>query len=168
MDGVASASPCAAAREWWWSQIKKGYADYGIEVFWLDAAEPEQMGGSPPGSAWHAGSMERVGMMFPYYHSQTYFEGLTAMGASDGMMLSRSAWAGMQKHRAALWNGDTHSTFDFLKTAIAAGLGAQLSGIAWWTVRPAPASGRPPPAPSVGSGVFRVRRLIPRRSLAAA
>lgn len=138
-DGVCG-KPCRLydasnpdARAWWFSQIKEGYADYGIKVFWLDAAEPEQMHGSPAGSAWSVGSMQRVGMMFPYYHTQTYSEGLDRMGVKDGMLLSRSAWAGMSKHRAALWNGDTQSQFSYLKTAIQAGQSVQMSGIAWWT-----------------------------------
>ena len=71
--------------------------------------------------------------MYPWYHTQTYFDGMHAAGVNDGMMLSRSAWAGMSKNRAALWNGDTRSSFSFLKTAIQAGLSVQLSGIAWWT-----------------------------------
>jgi len=121
------------ARKFWWGEVKKGYYDYGIEIFWLDAAEPENMGGSPPGSTWSVGSMERVGMMYPYYHTQTYFEGMTADGSTDFMMLSRSAWAGMSKHHAALWNGDTHSQYKYLKTAVQAGQNVQLSGIAWWT-----------------------------------
>ncbi len=48
-------------------------------------------------------------------------------------MLTRSAWAGMQRWGAALWSGDTRSTFDSLKVSIQAGLNTQLSGIAWWT-----------------------------------
>jgi len=72
-------------------------------------------------------------MMFPWFHTKTYFDGMTAAGSTDFMMLSRSAWAGMSKHHAALWNGDTHSTFDYLKTAIQAAQNIQLSGIAWWT-----------------------------------
>jgi alpha-D-xyloside xylohydrolase len=138
-DGVCG-KPChlydasnPAARDWWWSLIKSGYFDYGIKSFWLDAAEPEQQNGSPEGSTWSVGSMQRVGMMYPWYHTKTYFDGMQAAGAKDGLMLSRSAWAGMSKHRAALWNGDTHSDFSFLSTAIQAGLSVQLSGIAWWT-----------------------------------
>ena len=123
-----------AARQWWWSMIKEGYADYGIKNFWLDAAEPEQMTGSPARSSFHVGSMQRYGMMFPWYHSLTYFEGLSAStDGADGIMLSRSAWAGMSKHRAALWNGDTRSQFSYLKQALTAGLNVQMSGIAWWT-----------------------------------
>ena len=49
-------------------------------------------------------------------------------------MLSRSAWAGMSRHAAALWSGDTQSTFDSLRVSVQAGLNTQLSGIAWWCV----------------------------------
>ena len=120
------------AREWWWGNVKEGYYDYGVELFWLDAAEPEQLGGSPPGSAFSIGSFEREGMLFPKYHTQTYSDGLTSAG-SDGMVLSRSAWAGMQSNRAILWNGDTYSTYAYLEKAVYAIQNVQLSGIAWWT-----------------------------------
>ena len=138
-DGVCG-KPCylydasnPEARAFWWSKVKAGYVDHGVELFWLDAAEPEQQNGSPPRSSWSVGSMQRVGMMYPYYHTQTYSEGLAASGLEDSLVLARSAWAGMQKHRAVLWNGDTHSTFDFLHTAITAMQNVQMSGIAWWT-----------------------------------
>ena len=68
-----------------------------------------------------------------YFHTQTYHDGMSAAGSTDHMMLSRSAWAGMSKHRAVLWNGDTSSTYAYLKTAIQAGQSVQMSGIAWWT-----------------------------------
>lgn len=49
------------------------------------------------------------------------------------MLLSRSAWAGVSKFGAAVWNGDTESKWSFLSAAIRSGLNIQLSGIAWWT-----------------------------------
>ena len=120
-------------RKWWWSQVKEGYFDYGIEIFWLDAAEPEQANGPPAGSSFQVGSFQANGMLFPYYHAKTYHEGLLAAGATEGMVLSRSAWAGMQKFRAALWNGDTSSEFSYLTKAIYAMQNIEMSGIAWWT-----------------------------------
>ena len=145
------------ARKWWWSEVKKGYFDYGIEVFWLDAAEPEQMNGSPPGSAFSTGSFDRAGMMFPYYHTQTYYDGMSAAGSKDFMMLSRSAWAGMQKHRAALWNGDTHSTWPFLKTAVQASILLVSTGRARASLTTALFG-----PPSVSIFVSKRQRHIPR------
>ena len=121
-----------AARKWWWGTMKQGYFDYGIENFWLDAAEPENLGGPPPGSTLSIGSFERHGLLFPKYHTQAYHEGLEAAG-SDGLVLARSAWAGVQKNRVVLWNGDTQSKWKYLRASLFASQNIQLSGIAWWT-----------------------------------
>jgi hypothetical protein len=79
------------------------------------------------------GSGQETGMMFPYFHTQTIHDGLVSEGESEVVMLTRSAWAGMQRWGAALWSGDTSSHWDSLKVSIPAGLNTQLSGIAWWT-----------------------------------
>lgn len=121
------------ARQYVWSQLKQGYYDYGIKVFWLDAAEPENIGGTPSTATFSVGSIEEVGMIFPLYHSQTIYEGMMSEGEKDVVILTRSAWAGMQRWGAAVWSGDTHSDFGTLQRSIAAGLNIQLSGIAWWT-----------------------------------
>ena len=60
-------------------------------------------------------------------------DGLASEGETEIMQLTRSAWAGMQRWGAALWSGDTASTFDSLKVSLPAGLNTQMSGIAWWT-----------------------------------
>ena len=76
----------------------------------------------------------KVGMMFPYWHTQSLHDGLRSAGVAEGdiIMLTRSAWAGMQRWGAALWSGDTSSNFNSLKVSVQAGLSVQLSGIAWW------------------------------------
>jgi hypothetical protein len=73
--------------------------------------------------------------MFPYWHTRAIHDGLMSAGEKPGdtIMLTRSAWAGMQRFGAALWSGDTKSRFSSLKVSIQAGLNTQLSGIAWWT-----------------------------------
>jgi hypothetical protein len=60
-------------------------------------------------------------------------DGLISEGEKDVVMLTRSAWAGMQRWGAALWSGDTSSHWPSLKVSIQAGLNTQLSGISWWT-----------------------------------
>eukprot|EP00118_Oscarella_pearsei_P028917 m.3257 g.3257 ORF g.3257 m.3257 type:complete len:665 (+) comp9197_c0_seq1:1041-3035(+) len=122
-----------AARQYVWSRIKSGYYDHGIKIFWLDAAEPENIGGTPSMAHFNTASFEQAGMMFPYYHSKMIHEGMMSEGEVDSLILTRSAWAGMQRWGAAVWSGDTHSDFDTLRRSIAAGLNIQLSGIAWWT-----------------------------------
>lgn len=76
-------------------------------------------------------------MMFPNWHTQAIYDGLISTkqrtGLDDVIMLPRSAWAGMSKYGAALWSGDTDSTWTSLQVSVTAGLNAQMSGIAWWT-----------------------------------
>jgi hypothetical protein len=77
---------------------------------------------------------------------------MSIAGESDVVMLTRSAWAGMQRWGAALWSGDTSSHFASLKVSVQAGLNTQLSGIAWWTT-------------DIGAGVWKNGRRFLRRFL---
>ena len=127
------------AREFVWSKLSSGYYKHGIKIFWLDAAEPEVSTADAIAAASSynnsQGLGQSVGMMFPYNHARTVHDGLVSEGEQDGeiILLTRAAWAGMQRWGAALWSGDTVSTFACLKTMIQAGLHTQMSGIAWWT-----------------------------------
>lgn len=127
----------APARDYIWSRVKAGYYDYGIKVYWLDASEPEisttDARKAAMTASYSVGSAQEVGMMFPYFHTRTFHDGLLGEGESSVVMLTRSAWAGMQRWGAALWSGDTSSHFSSLKVSIQAGLNVQMSGIAWWT-----------------------------------
>ena len=132
-----------AARALVWERVFDGYVRAGIDVFWLDASEPEVSTADAQAAAdagvYAAGAARDVGLLFPVWHTQTFYDGLVdAKGgpaAADGeiVMLTRSAWAGMSRHAAALWSGDTQSTFASLKASVPAALNAQLSGVAWWT-----------------------------------
>lgn len=51
-----------AARAYVWSQLKKNYYDYGIKIWWLDAAEPETFGGDPSPRVYSLGPDYQVGM----------------------------------------------------------------------------------------------------------
>jgi hypothetical protein len=70
-------------------------------------------------------------------------------------MLTRSAWAGMQRWGAALWSGDTSSHWGSLKVSVQAGLNTQLSGIAWWTTDIGGYSGGDPSSPEFRELIVR-------------
>ena len=138
--------PCAiydptqrSARQYIWSLLRAGYYQHGIKVFWLDGSEPEiSTTGAYQASRHYNNSLglgQQVGMMYPYFHTQMVHDGLISEGESSGeiMQLTRSGWAGMQRFGAALWSGDTASSWAVLKASIPAGLNTQMSGIAWWT-----------------------------------
>lgn len=54
-------------------------------------------------------------------------------------MLARSAWAGSQRYGAAVWSGDTQSTWDDFNQQFRAGLNMMMSGTTYWCVK-SPAS----------------------------
>ncbi|MER5478887.1 TIM-barrel domain-containing protein [Streptomyces sp. NPDC002734] len=121
------------AREFVWSRVKENYLDpYGITAFWLDACEPELKPGFPENLRYWAGPGLEVGNLYPAENSRAFHEGLLAAGEREVITLNRSAWAGSQRHGAALWSGDIGTDFATLRRQIAAGLNTSLSGIPWW------------------------------------
>ena len=46
--------------------------------------------------------------------------------------LHRNGYAGMQRFASFLWSGDVYSTWETLKTQVAIGINASLSGIPYW------------------------------------
>ena len=136
-------------RDFVFDMLHTGYIKYGIHNFWFDASEPESLGGvnhtvdgitfnnplgQPTGALFHAGSNEQVGMMFPWFHTKMVYEGLLKVNPDEvPLTLARSGWAGTQRWGASNWNGDLQATWTNFKKTIAAGLNAQLSGLAWWT-----------------------------------
>ncbi|MCE7080006.1 TIM-barrel domain-containing protein [Streptomyces sp. ST2-7A] len=120
------------AREFVWSRIRENYLDpYGIKAFWLDACEPELKPGFAGNHRYHAGPGLEVANLYPRENARAFHEGLTAAG-EETITLNRSAWAGSQRHGAALWSGDIGTDFATLRRQIAAGLNTALSGIPWW------------------------------------
>jgi alpha-D-xyloside xylohydrolase len=141
--------------------LDSGYFQHNISIFWLDASEPEISTGPARAAAFASeyskGSAYAAGMMYPYWHTQAVHDGLVSAGQQDGdiIMLTRSAWAGMQRFGAALWSGDTSSHWGSLKVSLAAGLNTQLSGIAWWTTDIGGYSGGNPSDPDFRQLVVR-------------
>jgi alpha-D-xyloside xylohydrolase len=121
------------ARAFHWARVREGYAAHGIRAFWLDANEPEMYPMHPENLRLHAGDGRDVANLYPLAHQEGYAEAFAAEGIEDALLLSRSGWAGTQRHPVVLWSGDVKSTFAALRLQVAAGLNVALSGISWWT-----------------------------------
>jgi alpha-D-xyloside xylohydrolase len=123
-----------AARDFVWGKVRDNYLrPYGIDVWWLDACEPEIRPGFPANLRYHAGPGLEVGNLYPRENARTFAEGMAAEGQPGTVSLVRSAWAGIQKYGAALWSGDIPATFESLRAQIRSGLNVAVSGIPWWT-----------------------------------
>jgi len=65
--------------------------------------------------------------------NRMYFEGQQLYRPNRRVFaLHRNGYAGMQRYAAFLWSGDIRSTWETLKTHIAVGINAGLSGIPYW------------------------------------
>lgn len=122
------------AREFIWEKCKKNYYDYGIDMFWLDNAEPDYAIYDYDNYRYALGCALEVSNVYPQKYTQAFCDGITKEGREKEMLhLVRSAWAGSQKQSALIWSGDVPSTFESLRDQISAGLNMGLAGIPWWT-----------------------------------
>lgn len=122
-----------AARAFHWDLVRRNYLDKGIRHFWLDACEPEMRPAHPENIRTALGNGAEMLCAYPLVHEAGYREGLTQVGAADGVLLCRSAWAGSQRHGVILWSGDVWSDWAWFRAQIPAGLHAGMAGMGWWT-----------------------------------
>lgn len=122
------------ARKYVWEQAKKNYLDLGVELFWLDEAEPEYSVYDFDNYRYHLGNVLEVGNIYPALYSRTFFDGLRSEGKTEVVNLVRCAWAGSQRYGALVWSGDIHSSFDSMRNQLSASLNMGLAGISWWTM----------------------------------
>lgn len=122
------------AREFIWEKCKKNYYDYGIDMFWLDNAEPDLAVYDYDNYRYHMGTALEVANIYPKLYAKAFTDGITAEGKADNMLhLVRCGWVGSQKYSTLIWSGDVPSTFESLQDQLAAGLNMGLAGIPWWT-----------------------------------
>ena len=121
------------ARAYFWEKAKKNYYDKGIQIFWLDEAEPEYSVYDFDNFRYHRGTDLEVGNIYPLEYARTFYEGMEKEGQKNIVNLLRCAWAGSQRYGALVWSGDIASSFDSMRNQMAAGLNMGLAGIPWWT-----------------------------------
>jgi len=119
-------------REYVWSKIKENYYDYGIHSFWLDEAEPEVHPQQFGHLHFYPGNGAQTAMLYPYYYVKMLYDGLTSVGETEVISLTRAAYPGSQKYGAAVWNGDIVSDWRALRQSVTSGLSMAMCGIPWW------------------------------------
>jgi len=121
------------ARKLIWREAKKNYFDKGIDLFWLDEAEPETASNDMENVRYHIGSGQQIANIYPFYYAKSFYDGMTEAGMDKVLNLVRCAWAGSQRFGVLLWSGDVYSSWRTLREQICAGLSASVSGMPWWT-----------------------------------
>ena len=122
-----------SARAYLWEKCRQNYFEDGIDMFWLDEAEPEYTAYDFDNFRYYLGTDLQVGNIYPVMHARAFWEGQQAAGQKDVCNLIRSAWVGSQKYGVVLWSGDIQGNFETLRDQFAAGLNVGLAGIPWWT-----------------------------------
>jgi len=120
------------AREFIYNVCRESYLKYGIDMFWLDNAEPDLTVYDFDNYRYSLGSALKVSNLYPKCYAQAFYDGMKADGKKDIVNLLRCGWAGSQKYGTVLWNGDIQSSFECLRDSVAEGINMGLSGIAWW------------------------------------
>jgi alpha-D-xyloside xylohydrolase len=130
-----------AARELFWSQINDALFSKGVDAWWMDASEPD-MTPTPTLSGQRAhmhptamGTGAQMLNAYPLVNSEAIYEGQRQAAPNQRVfILTRSGFAGQQRYAAAVWSGDTSSTWTAMRAQITTGLGFCLSGMPYWTM----------------------------------
>ena len=120
-------------RKYVWEKCKENYFKKGIQLFWLDEAEPEYGIYDFEHYKYHIGPAMECSNIYPYFYAKGYYDGLKEEKVEQPLSLVRCAWAGSQKYGAVVWSGDVHSDFRSFRNQVQAGLSMAMAGIPWWT-----------------------------------
>ena len=126
-----------AARKYYWNLVDDALFKTGADAWWMDTTEPETEGREENILFDHhvfTGNGARYSNIYPLMTTMGVYEGQRA--ATDQkrvFILSRSAFAGIQRYAVTAWSGDILSDFETYKRQIPAGLNFELSGIPYWT-----------------------------------
>ena len=106
---------------------------YGIDAWWFDATEPENddLAGRLVGKDKIPGEFYRN--VYPLMVNRTMYEGLKDITDHEPVILTRSAFTGIQRYGVVTWSGDVGNDFETLRRQIAGGLGQMAAGLPWWT-----------------------------------
>jgi alpha-D-xyloside xylohydrolase len=130
------------ARKLFWSEINSHLFSKGIDAWWMDATEPDLMP-SPPtldGQRTHInptylGTGSRMLNGYALENSEGVYNGQREAAPDQRVfILTRSGFAGIQRYSTVNWSGDITSTWTAMGKQIAAGLGASISGLPYWTM----------------------------------
>jgi alpha-D-xyloside xylohydrolase len=136
------------ARQLYWKQANDSLFHYGIDGWWADCSEGYDSDWTspyfklPPVRGDKVNSDKLTGMFgsgryinsYALMHTKGLFEGQRATtSAKRVFILTRSAFAGLQKYGASYWTGDVSANWEEFRAQIPAGLNFCMTGIPYWT-----------------------------------
>jgi alpha-D-xyloside xylohydrolase len=125
------------ARKYYWRLVDNSLFKIGADAWWMDTTEPETEGVEENvllSNHVAAGNGARVANLFPLMTTSAVYQGQRAESSEKRVfILSRSAFAGIQRNGVTAWSGDVLSDFETYKRQIPAALNFEVSGIPYWT-----------------------------------
>ncbi|MDY3784029.1 MAG: glycoside hydrolase family 31 protein [Candidatus Cryptobacteroides sp.] len=129
------------ARKLFWKQVEDHYIPLGVDAWWMDASEPNVLANTPMNyrkqlcGPTALGSSDEYFNAYALVNARGIFEG-EAVTRKDHrpFLLTRSAFAGLQRYNTAAWSGDICARWEEMKAQISAGLNFSFCGIPWWTM----------------------------------
>ena len=129
----------AETRARYWNYLYDGLMSKGIDALWLDSSEPDDFSNKTTDYDYVTGldgrTFRSVRNAFPLCHVEGVYDNhLAESGLSDKRVsiLTRSAFAGMQRTGAFVWSADITSSWETLAIQIPAACNLSVSGIPYW------------------------------------
>ena len=126
-------------RKKYWNYLYQGLMNKGIDALWLDSSEPDDFSNKTTDYDYVTGLDQRtfrsVRNAFPLCHVEGVYDNhLAESGLSDKRVsiLTRSAFAGMQRTGAFVWSADITSSWETLACQIPAACNLSVSGLPYW------------------------------------
>jgi alpha-D-xyloside xylohydrolase len=129
---VEVTNPAARAMRWFY--VNKAFFSIGTDGWWQDCTEPNDFSDVMEDRQFYSGSSNRVRNAYPLFASQSTYEGQRAADPSKRVViLTRSAWPGLQRYGSGCWSADIEGTWESYRRQVTNGLNFCLSGIPYWT-----------------------------------
>ena len=129
----------ASTRNRYWHYLYEGLVSKGIDALWLDSAEPDDFSNRTTDYDYVTGldgrTFRSVRNAFPLCHVEGVYDNHKAENAlSDKRVsiLTRSAFAGMQRTGAFVWSADITSSWQTLAAQIPAACNLSVCGLPYW------------------------------------
>ena len=123
------------AREIFWSYMNRNLFEPGMSAWWLDGPEPEFYNALPGDFNFPTGEgpLRNIRNTYPLFVSKGVYEKQRSVTDSKRVyILTRSAFAGLQRYGAGSWSGDIRASWDVFKKQIPAGLNFSMCAIPYW------------------------------------
>ncbi len=129
------------ARKGFWNLLNENLYSKGVDAWWMDASEPDILSNVSPEKRktqmipLAAGITAEYLNAYPLENAKGIYEGQRQTNPGKRVfILTRSAFAGMQRYAAATWSGDISSRWHDMQLQISAGTNFSMSGMPYWTM----------------------------------